>query len=448
MLVVTANWCVPDGTLSSGPPRTLVARLRAEVRRASLRAGVRPDGSYRPVQAASIVFAGDTFDWLTSREWTGDVRPWESSRRAAAARERVAIASLRQGSRLVGTLMAWARRGFAVPDADRRGRPLPGSFRHVPLRIALLRGDRDRWIDRMVAPDAGHAVVSVGTDWTDGIVTVRHGEEIESLWHPGGREPTLGESLAVDLIAQFAILLIDGAGRRPWWPAVVRRLVVGRIIDAPVRLAGWLAARERDGSLVAAERSAAVAAWNQALAGWHRAVRRLDLGDARGIDVADRVAASLALPADAGDAFGVDATMEHFDPDAPTPPAAGTAASEILGHPPAGFMPPAVWRRRVLCIGPGALQDAVGQRAERRPAGAAGLALFDPPGMIPRIAGVEDTPLPSAALVGTGATGPWLDWLPLDGGAAVPDCRHGASDRRGIWRSNQSAPGLRIVDAA
>ena len=81
MLVVTSNWCVSDGTLSAGPPRRLIDRFRAEVRKASLRGGFRCDGSNRPVDAIDVVLAGDTFDWLISREWTGDVRPWDVGRR-------------------------------------------------------------------------------------------------------------------------------------------------------------------------------------------------------------------------------------------------------------------------------------------------------------------------------------------------------------------------------
>ena len=76
MLVVTSNWCVTDGTLSAGPPRGCLERFRAEVRRASLRCGFGRDGNYRPPDAIDVVLAGDTFDWLVSREWTGDVRPW------------------------------------------------------------------------------------------------------------------------------------------------------------------------------------------------------------------------------------------------------------------------------------------------------------------------------------------------------------------------------------
>ena len=126
MLVVTSNWYVSDGTLSAGPPRRFIDRFRAEVRKASLRGGFRCDGSYRPVDAIDIVLAGDTFDWLISREWTGDVRPWDDGRRAAAARDRVVFGAIGRSHRLLATLAAWMRRGIEVPVADRRGRPLAG----------------------------------------------------------------------------------------------------------------------------------------------------------------------------------------------------------------------------------------------------------------------------------------------------------------------------------
>ncbi|NCY03689.1 MAG: hypothetical protein EBX36_12480, partial [Planctomycetia bacterium] len=74
MLLVTANWGLSDGTLASVPASRLVSRLRTEVRRAVLRSGFGQDGRYRPVDAVDLVFAGDTFDWLVSRSWTGAVR--------------------------------------------------------------------------------------------------------------------------------------------------------------------------------------------------------------------------------------------------------------------------------------------------------------------------------------------------------------------------------------
>ncbi len=434
MLVVTSNWCIPDGSLTRGPAAWLVDRVRMEVRRACLRAGVRTDGLYRPVPAVAIVCAGDTFDWLTSREWTGDVRPWESSRRAAIARERVAGRSLRHGGRLLGTLAAWARRGLVVPVADRRGRPLPGSVHRVGVRVSLLRGDRDRWIDGMPVPE-GIAGVATGVHWTDGVVMVRHGEEIEPPWSSGGAEPTLGESLAVDLLARFGGSLADSAWSSTWAPAVVRGIVVGRLVDAPVLLAVALDDLARGGTLSAAERESVIGAWNRAVSVWHRAARRLGVGRAGGIDVVDDVAAAMTLSAAAPPvATRWNAADECREDDGHT-----AGWREILGHPPAGHAPAPGRHGSRLCIGP----PPVPVDARDRRAGGVGLALFDPPRMIPRSDNGASVGVPSAVVVRPGPSPAGLDWLPLASGGAPPDTR-----QPGIWRSPSGGSDGRVVDAA
>ena len=253
MLVVTSNWCVSDGTLSAGPPRGCVERFRAEVRRASLRCGFRRDGSYRPVDAIDVVLAGDTFDWLISREWTGDLRPWNDGRRAAAARERVVSGAARRSHRLQATLAAWMQRGIEVPMADRRGRPMPTASRPVPVRVAVLCGERDRWLEQAAGDwQLSARAPMVGRCWSDGDVTVRHGDDMDPLHATCGGEPTLGESLAVDLIARFGVALDDVADVRPLAASLVRRLACGAVLDAPTRLVGWLAARDGGATLTAA----------------------------------------------------------------------------------------------------------------------------------------------------------------------------------------------------
>ena len=443
MLVVTSNWCAADGSLSAGPAPGLVALFRAEVRLASLRAGVRGDGSYRPASGIAVIFAGDTFDWLTSREWAGDVRPWETTRRAAAARERVAIRSLQLAGRLIATLSSWARLGLRVPEADRRGRPRLDASVRVPVRISLLRGDRDRWLDRWAAPIAGP--VAVGNTWTHDAVTVRHGEECEFPWHADGREPTLGESLAVDLVTRFGGWLADDVGPEPRVAVLLRRLVAGRLLDAPVRLWAWLAARQRHGIVSAMERSRVVDGWNRSVCGWHRAARRLGLGRCGGIDVLDDVAAAMTL----GHAADGD---RHSGPHGPgeagtaRPPRARAAACEILGHPPAGSTPASAGGGRVLCIGPPAVSRPGGGPPQR--AGSAWPALFDPPGMPPRIAAAVEPLAPAAAVVAVGPAGPWLDWLSIGGAAAAAHGGHDESEGLGVWRSTASGRGNHVVDAA
>jgi len=253
MLVVTSNWCVSDGTLATGPARGLIDRFRDEVRRSSLRLGFRRDGIYRPVEGVDVVLAGDTFDWLVSREWIGETRPWETGSRAAAALERVAAGSRRRSGRLLATLTAWTRRGIEIPLADRRGRPTPGVCRRVPVRVAVLCGGRDRWLDRVVNEAVPPGLV-VGRCWSDGDVTVWHGTEFDPLWAADGGEPTLGESLAVDLSSRFGGGLNAVTVLRPLAGGLMRRLAAGRILDAPLQLAAWLAAIDRSDKLSPAAR--------------------------------------------------------------------------------------------------------------------------------------------------------------------------------------------------
>lgn len=444
VLVVTSNWCIPDGSLTPGPAPGLVARFRAEVRRACLRAGFRADGRYRPVQGIAVVCAGDTFDWLTSREWVGDVRPWESGRRAAAARERAAARSLRHGGRFLGTLATWVRRGLVVPAADRRGRPVPGSIHRVGARVSLLRGDRDRWIERMPAP-AGLAGLTVGMCWTDGAVTVRHGEEFEPPWCPGVAEPTLGESLAVDLIARFAAALADAVGAWPSGAAVMRGIVAGRLADAPTRLAAALAAAARGGTLPAAERAAIAGEWHRAVSAWHRAARRLGVGRAEGVDVVDDVAAAMTLAVDAPPPVAARWNGTHQSrEDAPH----AAECREILGHPPAGYVPHPGRFGRVFCIGPQPLPSTVeGRGADGGPT-TAGLALFDPPGMISTTGDGAAAAVPSAVVVPPEASQSWIEWLPLASGAGASDPHGGHAWHRGIWRSQTASSGWQVVDAA
>jgi len=447
MLVVTSNWCVSDASLSAGPSRGVLDRFRRELRRASCRAGMQADGRYRPVSAIAVVFAGDTFDWLTSREWTGTVRPWETGLRAARARERVAAASLRRARRLLATLAAWGRRGVEVPLADGRGRPLAGKGRRVPVAVAVLRGDRDRWIDAVLpAGSAVAAVVSTGATWTDGGVLVRHGEEIEYLWHDAEREPTLGESLAVDLIARFGALLHEVADVRPRVAAIMHDLVTGRMLDARSRLQAWLTAHGRDGTLSAAAIRSVGEAWQRAVDAWYRAAWRLDLGQGHGMDLLGLLAADLARrESDAAD-HGEPPRQSFSAPGLGGGRDAEGVTCEILGHPPVGFIPATKWRCGIECLGPACLARPTGREGPRAARGRAGLALLDPPGMIFRGAVGDESPVPAAAIVGRGPMGIRLDWLPIGGGAVPGPCD--ASPHGIVWHSLPADQEARIVDAA
>jgi hypothetical protein len=423
MLVVTSNWCVSDGTLSDGLPRRFIDRFRAELRKASLRGGVRRDGTYRPVDAIDVVLAGDTFDWLVSREWTGDVRPWDTGRRAAAARDRVVSGAMGRGHRLLATLAGWMRRGIEVPAADRRGRPMSAASRPVPVRVAVLCGDRDRWLEQAVSgsmPSTEAPLPMIGTCWSDGDVVVRHGEEVDPLSAACGSEPTLGESLAVDLIARFGVALDDLAGFGPFAAGLVRRLAGGRPIDAPTRLIGWLAAHDGRGTFPGTLKQPLIDVWHRCVARWHRAARRLPSGGAAGVDLVDRLAEWMECAADEyGPRAGswLDAT-----PIGGMPLPGGVATTVVLGHPAADPTASPAWRRQVVCLGPGALH----------PCDHLGDHLVDP----------------KAVLVHPNHERRQVEWLPLGAGAAQVGGQDDEHLVRGVWLSTGPHGTAGIVDAA
>jgi hypothetical protein len=423
MLVVTANWGVSDGTLSAGPPRRLIDRFRAEVRRSTLRCGFRHDGGYRPVEAVDVVCAGDTFDWLTSREWTDDARPWDGGSQAAAARERVAARAVHCGRRLLATLAGWMRHGIAVPTADRRGRPSPAASRIVPVRVAMLTGDRDRWLEqaasRVVASSSGAVV---GTCWSDGDVTVQHGEALDPLCGSGGRQPTLGESLAVDLIARFGAAIQDIAALRPFAAGLLRRLAGGAVVDAARRLDGWLVAHERGATLPGVARQELLDAWHQAVDRWHRTARRLPPRGGNGVDLVGRVAEWLELGG-GGDAGGCwEWQWPGWYPELPAELRSGTASTVVLGHLPADSWSPAAGRRQVVCLGPRTRQSLDGPEDD----------LIGPVAVVIR-------PVREVRLI---------EGLPLGIAAGRTGDDDDSRETRGVWLSDASWIGRGIVDAA
>ncbi len=286
MLVVAANWAISDGTLVSHPRRRQAEWLAA-VHRAVIQAGWRRDGCYLPVADLDIVLAGDTFDWLTSAAWPLGVRPWHAGRRAEEARRRVMVGSLRRGRRLLGGLRRWCRDGLPVPDADRRGRPRPRLDRRIPVRVTLLAGDRDR--DLEAAADlAGRHGFAVGTCWSDGAVSIRHGAGTdpwcaEPEFRPdgaagaagsaAGRQPSLAESLAVGLVSRF------GAGVRSLpdaWPdarSLIGPLAAASPADMASLVEAWVADAVRGGHVTAAGAAAVQDCWRQAVAAWLREAR-------------------------------------------------------------------------------------------------------------------------------------------------------------------------------
>jgi len=356
MLVVTANWAIGDGSVHGAPPHAAVGAFLHAVRRSAWRAGFRRDGCYRPIEAIHLVFAGDTLDGLVSLAWQGDPRPWHGTPRSRAVAERVAEAALRRGGRALAAIARLARRGIDVPVADGRLRPVLGSTRAVPVTVCCLSGDRDRDLESgFLAGLARRAGIHMGGEWSNGTTLVRHGDECDPLGirEPASsrgrfdRGPTLAESLAVDLVATFARLILDDAehASRPGVGRWLRQLATAAPLDAPLHVMAW--SREvPHGSLRKA--------WHAAVRHWHERARadRPEIGAP--YDVVDPLAAWLdAAVSSAGDHAGpqpcaaIDAVVAARGA-VPRP----EAAMLVLGHPPAGEGPVAGHDARCICLGP------------------------------------------------------------------------------------------------
>jgi len=361
MLVVTANWSWTDGSLVPNQPARGTAWLR-EVHRAVLRAGFGRDGRYRPVEAVDLVFAGDTFDALSSRRWTDQLRPWHGGPQAASMREQALVAAVRRARRMLAGIARWAREGMALPTADRRGRPLLRAETRAAVRVTLLAGDRDPWLE-IAADVAGRHHCRVGRIWADAGSVIRHGAEFDPCWcgldaavAGGGdqpldwraatrprppdwlaatrsRPPFLGESVVIDLVARFAASTLD---QRPAIPAVPR--LVGRLTSAsplaiPTILADWLGDRHEGTALTAAQRRWIESAWRRAVAAWHREARRVP--PACGIEACpvDWLAEWFERPATTEEAAADVVPTDVAARFTPRPPrAARTAGSLVLGH--------------------------------------------------------------------------------------------------------------------
>ena len=356
MLVITANWSITDATLGGGPSWSHGLEFLAGIRRSAARAGFRHDGGYRPIDCIEIVLAGDTFDWLLSAEWLGAERPWRPRARQELLRNRVMQAALRCGTRFLGRLGSLARQGLVVPAADSRGRPIVGSAVRVSVRVTLLAGDRDAWLEDRNCVEVAHRFgIAVGGSWTDGGVTIAHGHALDPLCgpvRPGRveRPPTLHESLTVDLLGRFAATLRDGGTPDSMVRRLLRLLATVRPIEAPQRLVAWLDRAVTEGELAAAAREHVEALWRRAVDGWQQRARREVPESELQFDAVDAIAARMARLEECS------AAAAAFFVPAPVV-VAGTPRVAVFGHLPAGHAavgggPPA----RTICLGPRSVQ--------------------------------------------------------------------------------------------
>ncbi|MFM1904158.1 MAG: hypothetical protein RLZZ440_2058 [Planctomycetota bacterium] len=225
MLAITANWGLTDGSLGGSGPGAVqgwIDRIHAAV----IRGSIDPGGRYQPADQVVLVLAGDTFDLLSSAAWASQVRPWHRGRRSHALRLAVLHEAIRRLRRPLGRLARWAGRGLAVPAADARGRPVDTLRRRAEMRVVILAGDRDQFL-----PDLAHAAanwgIQIGLGWSDGRHEVCHGHAFDPAGFssaaaclPDAAQPTLAESIAVDLLVPFGVSLRG-------MPAVWRRLGPG-----------------------------------------------------------------------------------------------------------------------------------------------------------------------------------------------------------------------------
>ena len=200
-------------------------------------------------------------------------------------------------------------------------RPVFDRDRRVPVRVTILPGDRDPWIAGAAGRLARRGIAVAGA-WSVPGITVCHGAELDPLWtavEPG--RPTLGASLAVDLVARFGTVL---RGRPDLWPAcrpLVAQLAVARALEMPGVVAEGLAMMARSAVLVRD-------AWRAAVSAWRRQARIAEPACDAAFDSIDAVAAwmdavDLAIPVAAGD---IAALLD------PRPPFGADSGTVVLGH--------------------------------------------------------------------------------------------------------------------
>jgi len=316
MLVCSANWLLPDGSLSCPPAASTVAAFLREIAALAGRAGFRRDGRYRPVDRVDLVLAGDMLDTLSSDRWLGSLRPWHASAAVTRLQADIVAASLRQGRRTIASLRRLARQGISVPDATPLARPASDRRRVVPVRMVILAGDRDRWLPAAehADPDLASWPPATCTRWgDDGTVLIAHGHRFDPATASSDagepRPPTVHESLAIDLAAAFVRQVRDArsfTGTR----VLARACAEADPLAIPTAIASWLRHRHLDMASLLPLRSL----WQQAVGRWQRQTRR-DPPAIRdqGIDVTDRLAGWL----------------DAYAPGNPAPPAPADLAATL-----------------------------------------------------------------------------------------------------------------------
>jgi len=352
MLVVTANWAIPDGSVAAQPRMSRLACLLDEIRLAAVRAGVRHDGRYRPIERLVVVLAGDTIDGLVSGRWIDDVRPWQRSRASALRHEAVVQAAVRHARRPLAMLSCLARRGITVPPADGRGRPMVRARVVVPVHVVLLAGDRDTMLERVGGQAwSARRGIGIGTVWNGGGVGVAHGQACDPLT-AGDDRPTLRESLAVDLLARFGAAIAERPAAVAVGRTIVRALSDCEPLDMAWHLNGMVRGLVRDGH-DGLDPAWIISVWRRSVDEWVRQARRAGCTDEHG-----EVAAIAAWMHAIGDEAAANATVREVVATltAPLPATASRACGHrltVLGHPALGGV---IQGSDVVCLGPRAVR--------------------------------------------------------------------------------------------
>lgn len=272
MLGITANWGLSDGSLGGNPP-AVAERWLDGLRLATIRAGFRRDGRYRPVEHVTLVFAGDTLDLLLTERWTGRERPWHAGRRGRMARLDVLTATLRAARGPIARLRSWARHGLGVPTADARGRPTDRIVTRVEVEPVLLLGDRDADLGQ-VSTAVDRFGLRIGEAWSDGSHEIRHGHDLDPLRFRadvGDRlsaeafRPTLAESLTVGLLVPFAVGMRDIPVAWQSLKPMLGRLAAAAPVEMTEQIATLLA------RLAPVQREAVADHWRRSVGRWFSA---------------------------------------------------------------------------------------------------------------------------------------------------------------------------------
>lgn len=330
MLVVSANWGIGDGSLRAPPARSTLVRFVAGVRRAAVLAGWRGEGRYEPVDGVDLVLAGDTFDWILSREWLGRFRPWQRGTGARETRDRVAASSRSRLRQVLGPILEAAATGIELPRACARARPDPGRSVRVPLRLSILGGNLDADLGDVFADVAdGIPGMLLGTVWEDRHVRVEHGHGGDWSWASMRCSPSLGASLRIDLLGRFLLSPAVAALAPAAWRRLADQL---SSTDDAVWTDPFLGCGDQAG------RQALEHDWRAAVVAWRRVAGRTGIEGDVPFDHLDAIADALLGGAQRGHgiapvrdaAIAIPGIAGAF----PVPASDSTGSSTlVLGHP-------------------------------------------------------------------------------------------------------------------